>query len=87
MFVSEVTHFRQQQTMQEEAAKQGLYGLAADFSRHAFIEARAEKGAEYILRLIQEGKHEEAQSLMATNTWGQRELEEEELCHTTTTSL
>ena len=87
MPISEVTHFRQQQAMQEKAARQGLHGLASDFSRHAFIEARAEKGAAYILNLIHEGRHEEAQRLMATKTWGQGKLEEGELCHITTASL
>ena len=87
MTVSDVACFQQQQAMQEEAARQGLHGLAANFSRHAFIEARATKDAEHILNLIREGKHEEAQSLMATSTWGQEELEEGKLCHTTTTSL
>ncbi len=78
--------FRQQQALQEEAARQGLCGLASGFSRHDFIEARAERGAQLILQLIEQGEHEEAQKLMAMNTWGQGELaeEDEERCRTTT---
>jgi hypothetical protein len=70
--------FREQQALQEEAARQGLCGLASGFSRHDFIEAGAERGAKLILELIERGEHEEAQKLMATNTWGQGEPEEED---------
>ncbi len=47
--------------------------LEHDFAitaRHDFIIARAQRGAERILRLIDEGKHEEAQALMNTDSWG-----------------
>ena len=71
---SEVSAFRQQQAVQEEAARLGLHGLASGISRHAFIEARMQQGAEYILQLIKEGKDEEAQRLMNTRGWGQQEL-------------
>lgn len=85
---SEVAEFRQQQTRQEEAALLGLHGLASGVSRHAFIEARMDRGAASILQLVQEGKHVEAQRLMATRAWGQQELEgieeeENEQCHIT----
>ena len=87
---SEVAQFRQQQTMQEEAALLGLNGLAS-VSRHAFIETRMQQGAASILQLLEEGKDEEAQRLMETRAWGQEELEgieEEErgICHTMTPS-
>lgn len=72
--MSDVAGFRYQQVLQEEAALLGLHGLASGTSRHAFIEARMDRSAGYILQLIQEGKHEEAQQLMATSTWGQEEL-------------
>ena len=86
---SEITQLRQQQTMQEEAALLGLYGLASGFSRHAFIEARMQQGATYIVQLLEEGKHEEAQHLMNTRAWGQQELEgleegQDGRCHTLT---
>ncbi len=68
MSSSTITQFREQQALQEEAARQGLCGLASGFSRHDFIEARAERGAQLILQLIEQGEHEEAQKLMATHT-------------------
>ena len=88
MIVSEVAQFRQQQAKQEEAALLGLHGLASGFSRHAFIEARMERAAGHILQLLVDGKHEEAEALMATRTLGDpglERLEEEErrTCHTT----
>jgi hypothetical protein len=52
------------------AARYGLTGLAYGTSRHDFIIARMERGAERILRLITEGKHDEAVALMNTETWG-----------------
>jgi hypothetical protein len=73
---SEVAYFREQQALQEEAAQRGMSGLAA-VACHAMITARMERGAERILRLIQEGRHEEAQRLMATDAWGLDEKEEE----------
>ena len=71
---STIAEFRKQQIVQEEAALLGLNGLAAGFSRHEFIEARMQQGAEYILQLIQEGNDEQARQLMATRTWGQEGL-------------
>jgi hypothetical protein len=65
---SEIAYFREQQALQEEAAQRGLAGFAAVAS-HALITARMERGAERILRLIREGKHKEAQALMATDMW------------------
>ena len=68
MTESEVAQFKQQQTLQEQAAQQGLYGSALVAS-HTAITARMEVGAERILKLFQEGKHEEAVRLMSTETW------------------
>ncbi len=61
--------------LEEEAAQRGLYGLAIVAS-HELITARMERGAERILQLITEGKHDEAVALMNTETWGV-EIEEE----------
>jgi hypothetical protein len=66
--MSEVARFRQEQALQEEAGKQGLSGLAIVAS-HETITARMEIGAQRILQLIQEGKHEEAQALFAAPDW------------------
>jgi hypothetical protein len=68
MAESEVAQFREQQALEEEAARQGLYGLAMVAS-HASITARMQIGAERILRLFQEGKTEEAVELMSTVEW------------------
>lgn len=65
---SEVAKFRQEQALQEEAARQGLYGLAIVAS-HETITARMVIGAERILKLFQEGKQEEAVTLMSTTEW------------------
>ena len=68
MAESEVAKFRQEQALQEEAARQGLYGLAIVAS-HETITARMMIGAERILKLFQEGKQEEAVTLMSTTEW------------------
>ncbi len=86
---SEIAQFRQAQAELEEAARLGLSGFASGFSRHAFIEARMEQAAEHILQLLADGKHEEAEALMATRTLGDPELEgldeeEQRPCHTST---
>ncbi len=70
---SEIARFKQEQALQEQAAQQGLNGLAMVAS-HQFITARMERATERLLHLIHEGRHEEAISLMETPTWG---LEEE----------
>ncbi len=79
MTESAIARFREQQTLQEAAAKQALYGPAIT-ARHAFITARMEQAADRLLRLCEEGKHKEAITLMETPTWGL----EEEPCYTTT---
>src|SRR5260221_5724308 len=67
--ISEVAYFRQRQASEEEAAQRGLYGFAVVAS-HELITARMELGAERILRLITEGKQDEAVALMNTASWG-----------------
>jgi hypothetical protein len=65
MSKSEVATFREQQALQEQAAYQGLCGLAAVAS-HAAITARMQRGAQRIVRLFEEGKPQEAIALMET---------------------
>ncbi len=71
---SEVARFRQEQALRDEAAQRGLSGLAIVAS-HEIITARMERGAERILQLIKEGKHEEAQALMEAEAWGAEQEE------------
>lgn len=59
MAASNLVHCKEQQAQQEEAARLGRFSPAI-VSRHDFIEARAEQGAERILQLIAQGKHKEA---------------------------
>ena len=68
---SDVAQFRQNQALQEQAAYLALYGFAAGYARHDFIERRAAQGAEHILQLLQEGKQEEAFALWNNPTWGE----------------
>ncbi|HEU0001888.1 MAG TPA: hypothetical protein VFQ36_13390 [Ktedonobacteraceae bacterium] len=65
---SEVAAFRERQALEEEAARQALYGFAGTAS-HQMITARMQRGAERILFLVKEGKHDEAQALMNTEYW------------------
>jgi hypothetical protein len=67
---SEIAAFKEQLALQEQAARNGLYGLAVVAS-HAAITARMERGAERILKLFEEGKPEEAVALMSTDEWGE----------------
>lgn len=67
-YKSEVAYFREQQALRDESAERGLSGFAAVAS-HESITARMERGAERILRLAQEGKHEEALALMNSDAW------------------
>ncbi len=76
---SEVARFRQNQSQQENSARWGMYGPAV-VANHEAITARMERGAERLLKLIAEGKHEEVAVLMETKAWGL----EGEPCHTTT---
>ena len=83
MAESKVAQFRQEQALQEQAAQQGLHGLAV-VANHESITARMEQSAEYLLKLLEEGKYREVAILMETPTWG---LEENVTsCHTTITA-
>jgi hypothetical protein len=73
MVESEVVRFRELQALQEQAAYLGLYGSAA-VARHDSIIARMERGAERLLQLLQEGKHEEVALLMETTSWVLEEI-------------
>ncbi|HEU0000633.1 MAG TPA: hypothetical protein VFQ36_07030 [Ktedonobacteraceae bacterium] len=65
----EVARFREQQALEEEAARLALSGYAIT-ARHDFITARMQRGGERILQLIEQGKHEETQVLMNSENWG-----------------
>ncbi len=82
---SKVALFWQQQALAGEAAQQGLIGLAR-VADHASIIARMERGAERMIQLISEGKHEEAQAIMETSWWLEGLEEGASLCHTPTPS-
>jgi hypothetical protein len=69
---SEIARFREQQALEEEAARRGFSGYAIT-ARHDFITARMQRGGERILQLIEEGKHEEARVLMNSENWGVEE--------------
>ena len=66
---SEVARAMRQIDLELEAAERGLHGYAIT-SRHDFINARMQRQGEYLLRLIDQGKHEEAQILMNRDDWG-----------------
>jgi len=68
---SEVARLMDLIRVEREAAERGLCGLAEGTARHAFLEARAARGADAILHLMQEGKHAEAIALMETPDWGE----------------
>lgn len=71
---SEVAAFRQRQGLEEQAAQQGLSGLAI-VARHESINKRMERGAERVLQLLREGKQEEAKALVMSNTlWEEVEV-------------
>lgn len=72
---SEVAQLMRQIDLEHQAAQWGLTGPAEGSSKHEFITARMERGAQRILQLIHEGKHEQAIALMSTETWGIEEKE------------
>ncbi len=74
---SEVAQFRRRQALEEEAMRRGMYGFA-EVARHDRIIARMMLGAERVLGLIAEGKHEEAQTMMNQENWGAEEGEAKE---------
>ena len=61
--MSEVADFRKHEALREEAAQLGLSGFAIS-ATHASITARMERGAQRILRLIEAGRHADAQALL-----------------------
>ncbi len=65
---SEVARLMRQIDLELEAAERGLHGFAMT-ARHDLINARMQRGGERILQLIDEGKHDEAQALMNSDTW------------------
>jgi hypothetical protein len=75
---SDVARFREEQTLQEQAARRALHSFAA-VATHASITAHMERGAEHLLALFAEGKHEEAIRLWETTDWALEEVP----CHTT----
>ncbi len=71
---SEVARLMQRIESEEQAAWLALHGYA-EVAKHERIQARMELGGQRILRLIEEGRHEEALALMNTETWGVAEEE------------
>ena len=71
---SEITAFREQQALLDQAARHGLSGLATVAS-HESSTARLEIGADRILELIKAGKHKEAIELLSATAWGVEEQE------------
>lgn len=69
MHKSEVARFREQQALEEQAARQGLYGTMIGAS-HAFITARLEICTKRLLKLCDEGQYEEAFRIMELPSWG-----------------
>ena len=66
---SEVARVLRQIDLELEAADRALHGFAIT-TRHDFINARMQWQGERILRLIDDGKHEEALILMNSDDWG-----------------
>lgn len=69
MATSHVAQFRASQSSQEQSARMGLQGYAL-ITRYDVIMARAQRGAERILQLLEEGKQEQAYALWNMPTWG-----------------
>lgn len=67
-YVSEVARFREQQALQEEAAKRSLYEYAI-VSSHDIIKSRMEREAGKIVKLFQEGHIREALAIMESPNW------------------
>jgi hypothetical protein len=74
---SEVARMMRQIDLELEAAQRSLYGFAST-ARHDFINARMQRGGEHILRLIEAGRHEEAQALMNAENWEIQGLEKDD---------
>ena len=67
--VSEIAYFRKQQALSEEAVQLGLNGYA-EVARHERIIARMEQGPKPALKLLDEGRLEEAVAIMECDAWG-----------------
>ena len=72
---SEVARFRERQALEEEAAWLGLNGYA-EVAKHKRIIACMELGAQPILKLLDEGKVEEAVAMMECDAWGMENKKE-----------
>ena len=72
MHVSEIAKFRQEQALEEQSAQQALYGFAS-VTTHTSINARMQRGAEYLLTLLEAGKYEEVAHLMETTAWARED--------------
>ena len=75
MSKSEIAYFYQQQALQEQAAQQGLSGVAI-VANHKAITARMRPAAERIAGLLDEGKVDEALALMNKPMWGADEIQQ-----------
>ncbi len=69
---SHVSQFRETCEQAHEGAKQGLGGIAIVAS-HKSITARMQRGAERILHLIAQGRHQQAQALLCSEGWNSDE--------------
>lgn len=76
MRASHVASFRERQAAEETSANLGLTGPAQAAS-HEAINARATRGAAWILHLVAQGKHAEAQAYMDLPDWGLAAAEED----------
>lgn len=66
---SEVARLLQRIELEKASARLGLNGLA-QVAKHDAINARATRGAERILRLVEQGMHVQAVALMDRPDWG-----------------
>lgn len=77
MAASQTAAFRERQAVEEASACLGLNGSAIVAS-HEAINARATRGAARILRLVEQGRHAEAQACLDAPDWGLAEDGENE---------
>lgn len=68
MSTSKIASFRERQTLEETSARLGLTGLA-QMATHEAINARAQRGAQRILQLVEQGQHAQAIALMEQPYW------------------
>jgi hypothetical protein len=67
MIENEITYFRQQQFLQNQAAQNGLSGLAS-VATHRSITARMERASHHLQMLCDAGMEQEAQALLLSDT-------------------